>query len=66
MPIGHIIMREFKNNKIAGETEHLLYGHFYGQSVITGRQVRNLFLKFHTGDTSLRDKSRSVRLSSLD
>ena len=39
---------------------------FYGQGVITDRQIRNWFLKFCYGDRSLRNEPRWRRSSGLD
>ena len=39
---------------------------FYGQDVITDRQVRNWFSEFHTGDISLTVEPKPCHPSDLD
>ena len=50
---------EFKNNKNVSEVAEKI-SCVYGQRVIIDRQLRNWFLKFCSGDTSLRNERLSV------
>ena len=58
-------MWEFKNNKIATETDKKISS-VYGQGVIIDRPGRNWFSKFRSGDMPLKDKSWPERSSDLN
>ena len=48
----HVMLQRFNNNKNATKSTKKINS-VYGQSVITGRQVRNWFSKYRSGETSL-------------
>ena len=59
------MLREFKNDKIVTETVNRIC-RIYGQVVITDHQIRNWFLKFRLGDTSLIGEPRPGHWSDLN
>ena len=59
------MLGEFKNNKNVTEITMNIFS-VYSHWVITDRQARIWFSKFHSGDTSLRDDLKSRGSSDLD
>ena len=55
--IRHVLLWELKNSKNATKTVQTIC-RIYGLDVITDSQVQNRFLKFHSGDISMRDEPR--------
>lgn len=65
MHLRHIMLYEFKRGNNAMATAKKICS-VYGQGVITDRQVRNWFVKFRSGETSLKDEPRPGRSSGFD
>ena len=59
-----VMLRKIKNNKNATKTAKKISS-VYGQGIITDHQFQICFLKFRSGDTSLRDQPRPKRSSDL-
>ena len=62
MHICHVILWEFKQGNNATETVEKICS-VYGQGTITDQAVQNWFVKFCSGDMSLKDKPRPGRSS---
>ena len=63
--ISHVMLWEFKQGNNATETAEEICS-VYGKDIITDRAVRNWFVKFCSGDTSLKDEPRPGRSSDFD
>ena len=63
--IQYVMLWEFKIYKNPTETVKNI-SCVYGQGVITDRQVRDWFTKFHSGDMSLRNEPRPGRSTNLN
>ena len=55
--IHHVMLWEFKQGNNAMETAEKICS-VYGEGTTTDQAVRNWFVKFRFGDTSLKDKLR--------
>lgn len=60
MRIRYLMFCEFKQDNCTNSGK--LYS-VYAKGLITDRAVRNCFLRFSSGDTTLKDESRVERLS---
>ena len=65
MHICHVMLWEFKQGNNAMETAEKICS-VYGEGTITDRAVQNWFVKFCSGDTSLKDEQRPGRSSDFD
>ncbi|XP_014609810.1 PREDICTED: histone-lysine N-methyltransferase SETMAR-like [Polistes canadensis] len=63
--IRHVMLWEFKQGNSAKATAEKICT-VYGEGLITDRAVRNWFVKFRFGDTSLKDEPRAGRPSDFD
>ena len=63
--IRRVLLWEFKQGNNAMETAEKICN-VYGKGTITDRAKRNWFVKFRSGDTSLRDELRPGRSSNFD
>ena len=63
--IRHVMLWEFKQGNNATQTAENICS-VYGEGIITDRAVWNWFVKFRSGDTSLKDKPRPGRSSDFD
>ncbi|KAL0274338.1 UNVERIFIED_CONTAM: hypothetical protein PYX00_006789 [Menopon gallinae] len=61
----HVMLWEFKQGNSATATAQKLCS-VYGEGAITDRAVRNWFVKFRSGDTTLKDEPRAGRPSDFD
>ena len=66
--ICYVMLWEFKQGNNATETAENICSicSVYGDGTITDRAVRNWFVKFRSGDTSLKDEPRQGRSSDFD
>ena len=63
--IRHVMLWEFKQGNNATETDEEICS-VYGEGTITDRAVWNWFVKFRSGDTSLKDEPRPGCSSDFD
>lgn len=63
--IRHVMLWEFKQGNSAKATAEKICS-VYGEGLITDRAVRNWFIKFRSGDTTLKDELRAGRPSDFD
>ncbi|CAK9820139.1 Histone-lysine N-methyltransferase SETMAR [Anthophora quadrimaculata] len=63
--IRHVMLWEFKQGNSAKATAEKICS-VYGEGLITDLAVRNWFIKFRSGDTTLKDEPRAGRLSDFD
>ena len=63
--IRHVMLWEFKQGNSAKATAEKICS-VYGEGLITNRAVRNWFIKFRSGDTTLKDEPRAGRPSDFD
>ena len=63
--IRHVMLWQFKQGNSDTETAEKI-GSVYGEGTIIDRAVRNWFVKFCSGGTSLKDEPRPGRSSDFD
>ncbi|XP_015181327.1 PREDICTED: histone-lysine N-methyltransferase SETMAR-like [Polistes dominula] len=63
--IRHVMLWEFKQGNSAKVTAEKIC-RVYGEGLITDRAVRNWFVKFRSGDMTLKDEPRAGRPSDFD
>ena len=63
--IRQVILWEFKQGNNAKGTAEIICS-VYGESTITDRALRNWFVEFRSGDTSLKDEPRPGRSLDFD
>ena len=63
--IRHVMLWEFKQGNSDTETAENICS-VYGESTITDQAVQNWFVKFRSGDTSLKDEPRPGHASDFD
>ena len=65
MHIRHVMLWELKQGNNAIETAEKIYS-VHGEGTIIDQTVRNWFVKFHSGDMTLKDEPRPGHSSAFD